>query len=148
MAHSDFVKLLGDQLAFWQKTLKLQDWDIKISFWPHAALNGEVCHITWLRDQKTASLAMRMPEDIPPIERDWPEGEAADYDISLVHELLHLKCVDLESEVEWAEEQLANHLSRALVSLYRNGHPATAIEEVEETEPSKGIEPTLGGHYL
>src|SRR4051812_16888798 len=97
------------------------------------------------RNQKTATIALRIPEDIPPVERDWPENEAVDYDMSLVHELIHLKCVELESKVDWAEEQLSNHLTRALVQLYRNGH--------ETSPPEPGTTPVavIGrsvGHYI
>ena len=144
MEHSAFVELLEKQLKYWQELLRLQDWDIKVVFWSHDALDGAVCKIKYSRNQKTATLAMRVPEDIPPIERDWPEGEALDYDNSIVHELLHLKCVEMESKVDWAEEQLTNHLSRALVKLYHEGHPVTNID-VDTIVPAP---PDKHGHYL
>jgi hypothetical protein len=144
MEHEDFRKLLQEQLVYWQKLLRLSDWDIKIDFWPHAALEDAVGKVIWSRFQKTATMAFRIPEDIPPVERDFPENEAADYDLTIVHELMHLKCINMESKVEWAEEQLANHMARALVSLYREHIPKSARETV-----SSG--PVLGqahGHYL
>lgn len=138
MEHSAFDSLVKTQLSFWQTKLRLTDWDIKIDYWPHEALNGSVSKVSWSRNQKTATIALRIPEDIPPVERDWPEGEAVDYDMSLVHELIHLKCVDMESKIDWAEEQLANHVTRALVGLYRENNPTA--ETIEIPKPT--------GHYL
>lgn len=128
MEHSVFDKLLKEQIRYWQEKLKLVDWTITLDYWPHKAFDGSVSKIQWSRNQKTATIAVRVPEDIPPVERDWPEGEAVDYDMTIVHELLHLKCVDMECKVEWAEEQLANHLTQALVGLYREHNPAKPIE--------------------
>jgi len=134
---SDFNNALDCQLQYWQKLLKLQDWEIKTVIWPHDALDGHVSRITWSRNQKTATLVVRHPNDIPPVERDWPENEALDYDISILHELLHLKCVEMESKVEWAEEQVVNHVSRAMVKLYREVHPTKEIPEKHQV-----------GHYV
>ena len=144
MEHEEFRTLLQAQLTYWQGLLRLQDWRITIDFWPHTALDGDVAKLQWSRNQKTALLAFRIPEDLPPIERDWPEGEANDYDLTIVHELLHLKCSDMESTVEWAEEQVANHVAHAMVSLYRDGKTMTPTETVSPA-------PVLGqahGHYL
>lgn len=142
MEHLDFNKLVVGQLAYWQKLLKVEDWDIKVDYWPHDALDNAVAKMKFSRNQKTATIALRIPEDIPPVERDWPEDEAIDYDMSLVHELIHLKCVELESKVDWAEEQLSNHLTRALVGLYRHNQKPSETP-VEGTPPTAVI-----GHYL
>ena len=120
LSHSDFDSGIKVQLGYWQDLLKLNDWDIKIDYWPHEALGeNTLAKVVWSRNHKTATVAIRIPSDIPPVERSCPEDEAADYDVTLVHELLHLKCVDMESKVEWAEEQLVNHVAKALVKLYR-----------------------------
>ena len=150
MEHQEFDKLIKTQLSLWKDILKLNDWDVKIDYWPHAALGDSVSRVQWSRNQQTATIALRIPEDVPPVERDWPENEAADYDISLVHELLHLKCMPMESKVDWAEEQLANHLSRAMVKLYREGHVAltgmVGTEVIKETSTKDNA--SLSGHYL
>lgn len=145
MEHLDFSKLIDTQLKYWQGILKVNDWDIKVDYWPHDALDGSVAKMKFSRNQKTATIALRIPEDIPPVERDWPENEAVDYDMSLVHELIHLKCVELESKVDWAEEQLSNHLTRALVQLYRNGHETSTPEP--GTTPVAVIGQSVG-HYI
>jgi hypothetical protein len=146
--HSDFDKLVKVQLSYWQGVLKLADWAISIDYWPHAAFDGNVSRVHWSRNQKTATIALRVPEDIPPVERDWPDHEAIDYDMSLVHELLHLKCVDMESKVEWAEEQMVNHVTRALVTLYREGHESEEVPSEAPNSPSVAIIGHSTGHYL
>jgi len=123
-----FEEQIQIQLTYWQRILRMQDWVITVEIWPHNALDGAVAHITTDRNQKAAVIALRHPNDIMAVEKGWPENEAADYDLSIVHELLHLKCVDLETDeqVEWAEEQLCNHVSKALVSLYRGKEESPA----------------------
>jgi len=148
MDHSDFHKLVTGQLVYWQDLLKLRDWDIKVDYWPHDALENAVAKMKFSRNQKTATIALRVPEDIPPVERDWPDNEAVDYDMSLVHELIHLKCVELESKVEWAEEQLSNHLTRALVKLYRDGRNIEQVPVEGEPGQSAAIVGHHTGHYL
>ncbi len=148
MEHSDFDKLVKVQLGYWQNVLKVADWDIKIDYWPHDALDGAVARMKFFRHQKTAIIALRVPEDIPPVERDWPEGEAIDYDMSLVHELLHLKCVDMECKTEWAEEQMVNHVTRTLVRLYREGHQVEEVPVETSHSPSGAIIGHSTGHYL
>jgi len=141
LEHSDFDKSVNEQLKYWQGLLKLSDWDIKVDYWPHEALGSDtLAKVLWSRNQKTATLALRVPADIPAVERGYSEGEAIDYDITILHELLHLKCVDLESKVEWAEEQLVNHVAKALVQLYREANPSETIVE--------GPQPTKHGHYI
>lgn len=138
LSHSDFDSAIKVQLGLWQGLLKLNDWDIKIDYWPHDALGeNTLAKILWSRDQKTATIAIRVPNDIPSVERNYPDDEAADYDVTLLHELLHLKCVDMECKVEWAEEQLVNHVSRALVKLYR-----------ENTKVETAGTPAEHGHYI
>lgn len=142
MEHADFDALVKIQLKFWQGILRLSDWDITIDYWPHAALDGDVARVNYSVNQMTATIALRIPEDLGPVERDWPEEEAADYDFTLLHELLHLKCVNMKCEVEWAEEQLANHVAKALVKLYRESH---AVAESTDKGPVIGPH---AGHYL
>lgn len=143
MEHSDFDEAIQTQLTFWKSVLCLNDWAIRIEYWPHEALGGSVSKVSWSRNQKSAIIALRLPEDLPPVERDWPEGEASDYDLSLVHELLHLHCVDMECKQDWAEEQLCNHIAKALVSFYRNGnpqspHPSPSVGGVDSKDRHPG----------
>lgn len=116
---SALSKHVEDTLVFWQKALRLQDWTILVEWWPHRALDGAVSQIEISRNQQSATLALRFPEDMGAVEKEWPPDEAGDYEMSIVHELIHIKLNAMESEVEWAEEQVCNHLTTALVGLAR-----------------------------
>jgi hypothetical protein len=143
-SHSDFEVQVSQQVTFWQQTLRLQDWTLDTQFWPHDALDGDIGRSIISRNQKSAIIALRYPEDLPPIERDCPGQEACDYDMTIVHELLHIMFVDMECKHEWAEEQSCNLLSRALVNLYRgNG-------QLQVPHPSPPVGDDFGhpGHYL
>lgn len=139
--HADLLATLEAQVVYWQQELGLRDWLITLEFWPHDALDDAVARTKWHRNSKHAKIALRYPEDLAAVEKSWPQDEAGDYDISLVHELLHLKCVDLESQVSWAEEQLCNHLSRALVRAYRKTQGGAGSPVLEAARPA-------AGHYL
>jgi hypothetical protein len=147
LSRSDFEHQVKGQVSFWQQALRLQDWIVTIQYWPHDALENDVSRLVVSRNQKSAILVLRYPEDIAPVEKDWPPDEARDYDMSIVHELLHLMYVDMESPIEWAEEQSCNTLSRLLVNMYRIGQP-----QVPHPSPPAGDEvahkAAHPGHYM
>lgn len=146
-SHSAFEAQANEQLRFWQSVLRLQDWIIELQFWPHEALGTEVSRVLYSRNQKTAIIALRYPEDLGPVEKDWLPGEAGDYDMSIVHELLHVLFTDMESKQNIAEEQSCNILSRAIVNLYRGNQ-----QQVPHPSPpaGDGRDASYGhpGHYL
>jgi len=117
-----FEQSCRTQIASWQEVLRLQDWKIELEFWPHKALDQSVAKIRSNYNNKSALLILRYPEELAPIKHDWPEGEVDDYDLSIVHELLHLMLRPMECELEWAEEQACNLIAASLVRLYR-AHP-------------------------
>lgn len=146
----DFDQAVRTQVAFWQRILRLNDWAIKVTYWPHEALGDSVASVKWNRNNQSATLVLRVPDDVAAVEKQWPEGEAQDYDLSIVHELIHLKCIPMEGEHEWAEEQLCNHMAHALVRLYRGCH-----QQDPPTPPLVGNPPSqaggsgsIHGHYL
>lgn len=115
----DFESECKAQTAFWQQVLRLQDWRIEIEFWPHHALEFSVAKTIWNANNKSATIALRLPEQMAAVEHEWPAGEAGDYDLSIVHELLHLMFQPMECKVQIAEEQACNLIASALVQLYR-----------------------------
>ena len=142
MQHDELKEQLETQIAYWQKILRLQDWIVIINFWPHAALGSRVCQAEISRNSKHVVLSFRVPEDIPAVANDWPEGEAQDYDLSIVHELMHVLVHDMQSKEEWAEEQVCNIMARALVSSYRQRQPGDSC-------PTDSVRVTRqAGHYL
>lgn len=145
VVRSDFNDLVKGQVKYWQNLLRLNDWKIDVAYWPHHAMEKAVAKLQWNRNAQSATIILRTPEDLEPVARDWAPGEAEDYDQSILHELIHLKCLPMEGEIEWAEEQLCNHLAAALTQLYRNG-PQTG----PPTPPLSGEAPATSGsgHYL
>jgi hypothetical protein len=144
--HQQFLAACAEQVAFWQKTLRLQDWVIDIECWPHHALETSVAKTVINHNNKSAILALRYPHQMGAVEYEWPEGEAGDYDLSIVHELLHLMFQPMESKNYTAEEQSCNLIASAMVSLYRarpQGPPTLSPCGGEEAH--KASSP---GHYM
>lgn len=140
---NDIQSLLQKECELWQKKLYLQDWNIEVKLcrlneMPHDALAA----IQHWEERKDARMYLLAPCDIPLVQDKFLGTEAANYDISIVHELLHLHLLplsDYENEPKRiAEEQTVNLLSRAFVKAYAN-----VIKPV--------VPPTLAkdaGHYL
>lgn len=119
MEQDQFEQSCREQVGFWQRILRVQDWKLDLEFWPHRALEESVAKTTMNLNNKSAIIILRNPEDISAVAHDWPAGEAADYDLSIVHELLHLHLRPLMSDDLVAEEQACNLIAAALVQLYR-----------------------------
>lgn len=144
--HEVFKQTCISQISYWQKVLRLQDWKIEIEFWPHNALGNDVAKAHMNANNKSAVLALRYPDDIPAVEHEWPVGEAGDYDLSIVHELLHLMFYPMRSQCEVSEEQSCNLIASALVQLYRaqpQGLPTLSTCGGEDAH--KASSP---GHYM
>lgn len=141
-----FESACREQVGHWQKILRLQDWKIEVEFWPHKALGSQVARSETNLNNKSALLVLRYPEDLAPIEHDWPAGEAGDYDLSIVHELMHVMLRPMDCQLLWAEEQACNLLAIALVSLYRaqpQGPPTLSPCGRDEAHKAPSH-----GHYL
>lgn len=115
------------QATFWQKILALQDWnvDVRISRQWEMSDQTTVAQIEWFLTRKDAILRVVHPTDLPGLSKSFIHGEENDYDISLVHELLHLHFAPLgldrsDKRNEIAEEQAINAISRGIVKLYRD----------------------------
>lgn len=144
--HEEFKQSCETQVAFWQKPLRLQDWLITIEFWPHNALGSDVAKVQMNANNKSAVLALRYPDEISAVAHEWPVGEAGDYDLSIVHELLHLMFQSMQSQCEVGEEQSCNLIASALVQLYRaqpQGLPTLSTCGGEDAH--KASSP---GHYM
>ena len=107
----------------WQKTLRLQDWDIRARFVKHyrfpQSKQGEV---SCVEEQKTALIRILVPEDYEP-DQEWPQ----DIEQTLVHELVHVHFIaftDSEkgSAKDLALEQGVELTAWALVNLKRNAN--------------------------
>lgn len=145
-APTEFEAAIQSQVEFWQKTLRLQDWRIEIEFWPHHALEFSVAKSIWNANNKSATIALRYPHQMGAVEHEWPAGEAGNYDLSIVHELLHLMFIPMECKVSIAEEQSCNLIASALIQLYQ-AHPQglPTLSTCGGEEAHKASSP---GHYM
>lgn len=143
---SQFEAACHEQIQYWQKILRLQDWSVAVEFWPHKALEDSVAKTLINQNNKSAVMVLRYPEDLSAVEHDWPAGEAGDYDLSIVHELLHLMLRPMESTHTVAEEQACNLIASAMITLYR-AHPQgpPTLSPCGREDAHKASSP---GHYM
>lgn len=110
---------LTTRLAFWQRVLRLQDWEIQASIVKIREMRDadEDGCCEWLHAKKRAVIRILAEADYP-AGVDWPQ----DQERTLVHELLHLHvgsfCRPEEgSKEEEIMEQAIHALSLALLDL-------------------------------
>jgi hypothetical protein len=129
------------QAAYWQKLLYLQDWvlDVRVSRQWEMEDQTTLAQCSWFLHRKDAIIRVLHPSDLPGLSGKFLHGEENDYDISLVHELLHLHFAPLSNQKEnyhaIAEEQAINAISRGIVNLYRSNPPT----EPEKVVPTPGL---------
>ena len=118
-------------LRFWQKILRLEDWDIAIHYKRTADLGREVFAMTVMhcREKRQADILLLAPQDVATIR--FRAGDTWDWEASIVHELLHILQDDAIGSLERlrqshplrvAEERQVNVLAIALVRLNRARH--------------------------
>ncbi|UAK17567.1 hypothetical protein [Sporolactobacillus terrae] len=112
---------LQDKLNYWQKKLRLQDWQIAISIVRARDFELEECQgeCHWNIQSKLAWIHILDPVDYEP-NKAFPQ----DMEKTLVHELLHLHFApinaDTENElIDVAQEQAIDLIARALVETER-----------------------------
>ncbi len=97
---------LDRALAYWQKTMRLQDWEIKakIARKRDLPLDNAGATITRVECKKQALIQIMDPTDW-----DVPDFEQ-DHEIDLVHELMHCHEGDVMDEVYDADKSLYERL--------------------------------------
>lgn len=115
---------LEKKLKYWQKVLKLRDWNIKafVTTTKDMPTNEHAGTVAWDLQCKAATICVL---DLDEISKDTiSEG---DMEETLVHELLHLHLAYINEtynnskSYEVAEEQAINSITKALVQLHRKG---------------------------
>lgn len=110
---------LEERLVYWQKVLRLQDWDIRIRLCRRWELPGEHLdgNCRYHLDSKTAQISILCSDDYEPGWRPY------DAERILLHELIHLHLIPLnisnDAPEAVAEEQAVNLLACAFVKLDR-----------------------------
>lgn len=137
-----FQAKIQEQVLYWQKVLALQDWNIDVRIVRQWDMSDQstLAECEWYLRRKDAIIRLLHPSDIAGVKQYFINEEEADYDISLVHELLHLHFAPLDrgKENEVPIEQAINALSRGYVKLYR---------EHDQAEPDPTPD-TTHGQYL
>lgn len=117
----------------WQKTLRLQDWDVKVRIVRQRDMDNHNAQgeVDWTLPKKSAAISILDPTDYPP--NSW---WGQDIERTLVHELLHLHFAPFVEEEDGlkrvAEEQAIDCLAIALVALKRRGQNVAQGEGQED----------------
>lgn len=113
---------LHQRLKFWQRQLRLQDWQITAQFATYTELGSKSGALWDSREVKSAHIRILAFEENPPRSQSYGTW---DREVFLVHELVHLFYLDWETSedkedpVFIAKEQAVELLSCALVRLSR-----------------------------
>lgn len=148
---------LQDDLAFYQKLLRLSDWDIKAKIVRGHEFGGDnqkMATIERLPQKKMAIIKIRSHLDYDGT--DQSEAWSQDDELSLCHELMHIHECEFSDEVCDADETLFNRLwtqrerlvhltARALVTLRRQipSAPELVAEKDKWVRGYNGPIPTL-----
>lgn len=139
MDDETFEAELHKQLAYWQRMLYLQDWTIELRIvrqWEMAD-SGTIAQCEWYIQRKDAIIKILHHADLPGVAHRFIKGEECDYDISLVHELLHLHFAPFHREEdETAHEQAINSISRGMVKAWREESQGTQ-QVIHFSHPAK-----------
>lgn len=112
-----FEQLADRLLKKWQEILRLQDWDIYLKIGRfHEVHNEALAHCRHSTTKNSAEIMLRAPQDLRPTE-SWPGDN--DVELTIVHELLHIKFAPLSipDRLEVEQEQIVESLARTLVRL-------------------------------
>lgn len=99
---------------YWQKQLRVQDWDISISFANGYDLDGTMGKTTIRPRTKRATIKILQPDDYPDADNCLSEIED-----TVVHELLHVAMSPAEPKDEVGEEQFIEILTKVLVRFHK-----------------------------
>ena len=113
-------------LPIWQKRLRLQDWSIRIMVTRMAELGEDTLgDVKPGRTKRAALIRLLHPADVAGQNFVF-DGEAWDWEITLVHELLHLHfedCLESNWNDTWRTrqpvERAIDAIAKALVAGYR-----------------------------
>jgi len=105
----------------WQKTLRLQDWDVRLKLVRQREIPEKQGECAWLVSKKQATVKILDSIDYSP-NLEWLQ----DQETTLVHELIHLHYAPIDHTEGLSEkilEQAVNSMALALVELKRAALP-------------------------
>jgi hypothetical protein len=113
--------------AYWQKALRLQDWDVKHVIARARDMGTAVADCDYMESLKRATIRVMDPIDNNTIPERWPRDMEAD----LLHEILHLHFAPYypresaaNDPTRIAMEQAIDLISLALLNEHRKQHEA------------------------
>lgn len=121
------IDALTAQCDVWRRRLRLLDWDVRLSIERMSTLgDGTLGDCDAHRIKRQARIRLLDPRDID-CQGFWFDGEAWDWEVTLVHELLHLHTHDVFPDgwphgkpEEKAGERMIDAIAKALVALSRS----------------------------
>ena len=140
MEDAAFELELRKQLVYWQKALYLQDWNVDLRIVRQWEMGDFVtlAQCQWFLTRKDAIIQVLAPADLEGVSRRFINGEECDYDISLVHELLHLHFAPFHrDEDDIGHEQAINAISRAMVNVWRSKDSGVAETPLQHVHVNK-----------
>lgn len=119
----DLKAALQESIRYWQSILRLQDWNVILIMRRRAdmSIQNAIGASTYSESHKDEIMELVAPEDLHSFHERF-HGEELDYEITLVHELLHLHFASFMSDddkVSTYQELAINTLARSLVALDR-----------------------------
>lgn len=122
------MSMLRDRCEVWQRILRLQDWDVQLEIVrQHVLSDGRLGECALGNNVRKARIRILDSRDIDGQDM-MDHDEAWDWELTLVHELLHVHMHDVTPDGHKAgsPEQIANEravdaISKSLVMLARGG---------------------------
>lgn len=135
---------LQKQCHMWQRKLRLQDWNVHVSLARLSDMPGgdAIGAIVPRHERKDAQMTLLTPLDLPLVSAGFLQQEELNYDLTIVHELIHLHLwsftLNLTEAQLVCEEQAVNALSRCIIAAHSHQSATQDTPLVEQTS----------GHYL
>ena len=144
----NLVEVLQRQCEYWQGVLGLQDWHIHVYPVPanHPKLNDGIGSCEYFQHRRDAIIRVMRPADLPGSSHSFLCGEEGDYDLTLVHEMLHIHFAPFaesdQTPTGVAQEQAVNAISKGIVGLYRETQ-GVAVERHGHKRPEGVVLPDV-----
>lgn len=110
-------------LKKWQKILKLRDFDIELKIRSYKEMSSDgnlyLGRIEYSHEDRLAVMELLDVKYYKKAKKDFAFGELIDLETTIVHELLHLSFIGMNSYNELYTEQQINHIARLLVDAYK-----------------------------
>lgn len=110
---------LKDCASKWQGILRLEDWDIAVSFAPKSSIESNgMAHAAVYKQTKDAFILIRNPEEF---DAKPAFSDENDVELTLVHELMHVRLAHLciDEKLSDQEELVVEQIARGFVSMDR-----------------------------